>query len=72
MQTNHRDHIANIRWITEKARGLQIIIYFYFTDYAKASDHVDHNKLENSDRDGNVRPPYLPPEKRVCRSRSNS
>ena len=26
---------------------------------------VDHNKLENSSRDGNTRPPYLPPEKSV-------
>ena len=28
------------------------------------------NKLENSERDGNTRPPYLPPEKSVCRPRS--
>ena len=33
---------------------------------------VDHNKLENSERDGNTRPPGLPPKKSVCRSRSNS
>ena len=33
---------------------------------------VDHKKLENSERDGNTRPPDLPPEKSVCRSRSNS
>ena len=39
---------------------------------AKAFDCVDHNKLENSERDGNTRPPDLPPEKSVCRSRSNS
>ena len=32
----------------------------------------DHNKLENSSRDGNTRPSDLPPEKSVCRSRSNS
>ena len=36
-------------------------------DYAKAFDYVDHNKLENSSRDGNTRPPYLSPEKLVCR-----
>ena len=59
-------------WIIEKARESQKNIYFCFTDYAKASDCVDHNKLvENSERDGNTRPPYLPPEKSVCRSRSN-
>ena len=43
-----------------------------FIDYAKAVDCVDHNKLENSSRDGNTRPPDLPPEKSVCRSRINS
>ena len=67
-----RDQIANIHWITEKARELQKNIYFCFIGYAKAFDCVDQNKLENSERDGNTRPPYLPPEKSVCRSRSNS
>ena len=40
-----RDQIANIRWIVEKAREFQKNIYFYFIDYAKAFDCVDHNKL---------------------------
>ena len=40
-----RDQIANIHWIMEKAREFQKNIYFCFTDYAKASDCVDHNKL---------------------------
>ena len=66
------DQIANIHWITEKAREYQKNIYFCFIDYAKATDYVDHNKLENSERDGNTRPPDLPPVKPVCRSRSNS
>ena len=39
---------ANIHWIIEKAREFQKNIYFCFTDYAKAFDFVDHNKLENS------------------------
>ena len=56
------DQIANICWITEKAREFQKIIYFCFIDYTKAFDCVDHNKLENSIRDGNTRLPYLPPE----------
>ena len=43
-----RDQIANILWITEKAREFQKNIYFCFTDYAKAFDCMDHNKLENS------------------------
>ena len=54
-----RDQIANIRWIIEKAREFQKNICFI--DYAEAFDCVDHNKLENSERDGNTRPPYLPP-----------
>ena len=40
-----RDQIANICWIIEKAREFQNIIYFYFIDYVKAFDCVDHNKL---------------------------
>ena len=41
------DQIANIHRITEKAREFQKNIYFCFTDYAKAFDCVDHNKLWN-------------------------
>ena len=67
-----RDQIANILWIIKKAREFQKNIYFCFIDYAKAFDSVDHNKLENSERDGNTRPPDLPLEKPVCRSGSNS
>ena len=40
-----RDQIANIRWVIEKAREFEKNIYFYFIDYAKAFDCVDHNKL---------------------------
>src|SRR5574340_377087 len=40
-----RDQIANIFWITEKAREFQKNIYFCFIDYVKAFDSVDHNKL---------------------------
>ena len=67
-----RDQIANTRWIIEKAREFQKNVYFCFIDYAKAFDCVDHNKLENSERNGNTRPPDLPLEKSVCRSGSNS
>ena len=67
-----RDQIANIRWIMEKAREFQKNIYFFFVDYAKAFDCVDHNRLENSERDGNTRPPDLSFEKPVCKSGSNS
>ena len=40
-----RDQIANICWISEKAREFQKNIYFCFIDYIKAFDCVDHNKL---------------------------
>ena len=44
-----KDQITNISWIIEKAREFQKNIYFYFTVYAKAFNHVDHKKtLENS------------------------
>ena len=44
-----RDQIANIHWIIEKAREFQKNIFFFFTDYAKVFDCVDHNRLwENS------------------------
>ena len=42
-----RDQIANTHWIIEKAREFQKNIYFCFTDYAKAFDCVDHNRLWN-------------------------
>ena len=67
-----RDQIANVPWIIEKSRESQKNIYFCFIEYAKAFDCVDHNKLEDSERDGNTRPPDLPLEKSVCRSGSNS
>ena len=40
-----RNQIANTGWIIEKARKFQKNIYFYFIDYAKSFDYVDHNKL---------------------------
>ena len=66
-----RDQMANICWIIKKVRESQKNIDFCFIDYAKAFDCVNHNKLGNSSRDGTTRPPYLPPEKSVCRSRIN-
>ena len=67
---------ASMRHIGENAfktahPKFQKTIYFCFVDYAKAFDCVDRHKLENS-RDGYTRPPYLLPEKSVCRSGSRS
>ena len=68
-----RYQIANICWITEKAREFQKNIYFCFIDYAKAFDCVNHNKLWKILKiGGNTGLPYLPPEKSVCRSKINS
>ena len=64
-----RDQIASIRWIIKETREFQKNV---FTDYVKAFDCVDHNKLENSERHGNTRTPELPLEKSVCRSGSNN
>ena len=66
-----RDQIAKIRWIIEKTMEFQKNFYFCFIDYAIVFDCVHHNKLKHSSSDGNTRPPYLPSEKPVCKSRSN-
>ena len=66
------DQIANKCWIIKKVREFQRNIYLCFIDYAKVFDCVDHNKLWKILRDGNIRQPYLPPEKSVCGSRNHS
>ena len=66
-----RDQIANICWIIEKARELKKKSTSASLTTLKPLT-VDHNKLENSSRVGNTRPPYLSLEKPVCMSRSNS
>ena len=69
-----RNQIANMCWIIEKAKEFQKNIYFHFTDYAKAFELcgsqqiVILSKLENSSRDENTRPLYLPTVKSVCKS----
>ena len=62
-----RDQSANIHWIIKKKKkkAKEFQKNFCFIDYAKAFDCMDHNKLENSQRNGNTRPPYLPSEKSV-------
>ena len=65
-----RDKMANTHWIKEKAKEFQKNIYLFFTDYVKAFDCVDHNKLWKVLKEMGI--PYLPPETPACRSRSNS
>ena len=64
-----RDQIASIRWFIEKVTEFQKNIYFCFIDCATV---WSQQTVENSERNGNTRPPYLPPEKSVCRSRNKS
>ena len=66
-----RNQIAISSGSLKKQENSRKNIYFCFFDYAKAFDCVDHNTLENSSRNGNIRPFYLPLEKSVCRLRSN-
>ena len=52
-----KDQIANIYWIMEKVREFQKNIHFYFIDYAKVFDCVDHNKLWKILKEMAIRPP---------------
>ena len=66
-----RDQIANIRWIIKKARefrkNILLLYWLCWSLWLCGSQQT----VENSSRDGNTRPSYLPPEKSVCRSRRN-
>ena len=67
-----RDQIANILWIIEKeenSRKHQLLLYWLRQSLWLCRLQ---QTVENSERDGNTRTPDLPPEKSVCRSRSNS
>ena len=68
-----RDQITNICWIIEKEiefqkKNLLLLYWLHQSLWLCGSRQT----VKNSFRDGNIRPPYLPPEKSVCRSRSNS
>ena len=65
-----RDQIANINWIIKKAREFQKNIYYWLRRSLWLCG--SQQTVENSSRHGNTRPPDLPPEKSVCRSKSNS
>ena len=67
-----RSQISNIHWIIEKTREFKKNSYCFFIDCTKAFDCVDHNKLENSSRDGNKRPPYFSSAEFSCSVMSDS
>ena len=52
-----RYQIANIRWIIQKAKEFQKNMYICFIYYTKAFDCMTYNKLKNSLRYENTRPP---------------
>ena len=69
----NRDRVANICWIIEKARKfhkkhLLLLYWLYQSLWLFGSQQT----MKNSSRDDNTRPPYLPPEKSACSSRSNN
>ena len=67
-----KDQIVNIRWIIEKARVPEKHLFLLYWLCQNLWLCGSQQTMENSERDGNTRPPDLPPEKPVCRSRSNS
>ena len=68
-----RDQIVNIQWIIEKAREFQKNIYLLLYWLSQSLWLCGSQQtVENPERDGNTRPPDIPPEKFVFRSRSNS
>ena len=67
-----RDQIANIHWIMEKAREFQKNIYFCFIDTPKPLAVWITTNCGKFFKSGNTKPPYMHPEKSVCRSRGNS
>ena len=67
-----RDQIAKIHSIIKKAREFLKSIYSALLTISKPLTVWITQTVENSSRDGNTRTPYLPPEKPVCKSRSNS
>ena len=56
----------------KKSNSSKKKIHLCFIDHVKAFGCVDYKNCGKLLRDGNTRPPYLPPEKSVCWSRSNS
>ena len=66
-----RDQIANIHWITERQESYRKISTSALLIHQSLWLCGSQQTVKNSYRDGNSRPPYLPPEKSVCRSRRN-
>ena len=72
--SGHRLDYPDIEWFALETNRDHSVVFEIASKYCilDSFDCVDHYKLENSERDGNNRPPDLPLEKSVCRSGSNS
>ena len=70
IQKSQRNQRSNCQHLLDhrKSKRIPEKIYFGFIDNTKAFDCGSQQTVENSWKDGNTRPPYLPPEKPVCRS----
>ena len=66
-----RDQIANICWITKKARESRKTSISALLTMPKPLTMWTTTNSGISSRDGNIRPPDLPLEKPICRSGSN-
>ena len=69
----NRDQIANIHWIIKKATEFlkkHLLLLYWLCQ--SLGLYVSQQSVEHSSRDGNTRPPDLPPEKSVCKSGSNN
>ena len=67
-----RDQIATICWVIKKAKEFQKNVYFCFTDYAKAFDCVDNNKLWKILKERGIPHHLTHLLRNLCRSESNS
>ena len=69
-----RDQIANFCWIIHGKSKRVPEKYLLLLHWLRQSLWLCESwqTVKSSSRDGNTRPPDLPPEKSVCRSRSNS
>ena len=64
--------ITQFHDVKEKIHQMHSQNHFTRTNIAAHIGMVPQQSVGNSERDGNIRPPYWPPEKSVYRSRSNS
>ena len=67
-----RDQIANTAGSSKKQESSRKTSTSALLTMPKPLTCGSQQTVENSERDGYTRPPYLPPEKSVCWSRSNS